>query len=282
MKTILMDGNLVSNDISINLKEKKKIRPKLAILKINDNPATDVYIKNKIKKCKEFGIEVEVIKYNKDVNDSIIIDKINDLNNNKYINGIIVELPIYKNLDEYKIINAINSEKDVDGLTDINMTKLINNQECFVPCTVLGIEKLLKYYNIEIKGKKITIINRSNLIGKPLFFRLINNDCTVTICHSKSKNISKICKDSDIVITAIGIKKMIDDKYINENSIIIDAGIIKENNKIFGDVDFEKVNNNCSYLTKVPGGVGPVTIISLIENLYYAYSIQNKKGDNNG
>ena len=279
MKTIILDGIETSKKIENDLLEKiKKLdnKPKLAIFKINNDKSSNIYINQKIKKCKELNIDVELYEFNEDSNERDIINKINECNNDISINGIIVELPIYNKFDQHKIVNTINIEKDVDGLTDINMINLINNNKCFIPCTVLGIEKLLKYYNIDVTNKKIAIINRSNLIGKPLFYRLINKDCTVTICHSKTENTDKICKDSDIIVTAVGKKDLINKNYINNNSIIIDAGIIKIDNKIYGDVNYNDVIDNCSYLTKVPGGVGPMTVISLMTNIYDAYINQNK------
>ena len=283
MKTILMDGNIVSNSLTVNLKNKiSKLNSKIkiAIFKINDDKATNIYIYNKIKKCNYFNIGVELFEYDKNVNEETIIEDIKKCNNDKNINGIMVELPIYKTLNIKRILNNISPNKDIDGLTDTNMNKLINNEKCFIPCTVLGIEKLLNYYDIDTKNKRVTIINRSKLIGIPLYFRLLNKDCTVTICHSKSNNIDEMCRNSDIIVSAVGQKNLLNQKYVNDKSIIIDAGIVQIGNKIYGDTDFENVYNKCAYLTKVPGGIGPMTIISLIENLYYAYCIQNEEDDN--
>ena len=282
MKTIIMDSKNILNLIEKDLKKytSKFNNIKLAVFKINDDKATEIYINNKIKKCNQYGIETIIFKYDSNIDEETIIKDIEKCNEDKKITGIMVELPIYKNLNQRKIINSINPIKDVDGLTDINMNKLVNNESCFVPCTVSGIEKILDYYNINIYEKNITIINRSNLIGIPLFFRLLNRDCTVTVCHSKTSNIETICKNSDIIVSAVGKRNFIDENYINEKSIVIDAGITTENNKVYGDVNFEAVINKCAYLTKVPGCVGPMTVISLIENLYLAYCMQNGDDEN--
>ena len=270
----ILDGIEVSKKIQNNLINKINeldIKPKLVIFKINNDKSSNIYINQKIKKCKELNIDVELYEYNEEANEKDIINKIEECNKDKSINGIIIELPIYNKFNQHKILNTIDINKDVDGLTDKNMINLINNNKCFIPCTVLGIEKLLDYYNIELNNKKVSIINRSNLIGKPLLYRLINKDSTVTICHSKTNNIEKICKESDIIVTAVGKKDLINKDYINNNSIIIDAGIIKVDGKIYGDVNYNDVEGRCAYITKVPGGVGPMTVISLMSNIYDAY-----------
>lgn len=270
----ILDGIKVSKKIEEELKNKIKATLSIALIQINNDPNSGAYTKSITKKCKEFNIDVITRKFNNEKEEAII-KYIENLNSNKKINGIIISKPISSKYNEHRIINAISREKDIDGQTDINTIKLMNYEACFVPCTVLGIENILKYYKIDLKEKNITIINRSNTIGKPLLFRLLQNDCTVTICHSKTKNLKDICKNSDIIITAIGKKQYLDKNYISKNQVIIDAGITVEDGKIYGDVKYDEVAQYSSYITKVPGGVGPMTITAVIENLYKAYKKQN-------
>ncbi|MBR2588150.1 MAG: bifunctional 5,10-methylenetetrahydrofolate dehydrogenase/5,10-methenyltetrahydrofolate cyclohydrolase [Bacilli bacterium] len=271
----VLDGVKASKEIEKELKNKIKDELELVIIQINDDKNSNIHIKNIIKKCDEFNIRVTLKNFYNEKEEEIInyIKKIND---NPKVNGIIIDMPIIPKYNAHRIINMVAQIKDVDGQTDENMIKLMNNDSCFVPCTVLGIENILKYYKIDISEKKVTIINRSNVIGKPLLFRLLHDNCTVTLCHSKTKDLKNICKQSEIIITAIGKKHYLNKEYISKNQIIIDAGITTENNKVYGDVATE-VQEDCLYITKVPGGVGQMTTISLIENLYKAYQIQNKK-----
>lgn len=270
----ILDGVKASKDIEKELKSKIKKELKLAIIKTNNDSSSNSYINSIIKKCQEFNIEV-ILRYFEKESEEEIIKNIEKLNYDSKINGIIISKPIPSKYSEKRIVNAISEIKDIDGQTDINMIKLMNNEKSFIPCTVLGIENLLNYYKVNINEKKVTIVNRSNTIGKPLMFRLLEKDCTVTICHSKTKNLKDICKQSEVIITAVGKKHYLDKSYTTKNQIIIDAGITVEGNKIYGDVS-DEVQENCQYITKVPGGVGKMTIISLIENLYKAYKNQNK------
>ena len=231
----------------------------------------------KVKKCIDLGIEVELKEYKEKCTNEEIIKDIEKFNKDKSVNGIIVELPLYNHLDDDMILNSINEYKDVDGLTDKNMSKLINNEDCFIPGTVRGILSLLSYYDIDFKDKKVTIINRSKLIGKPLYYYLTNKGIDVNMVGHSTKDIKKICKNSHILITGIGKREVIDKSYVKNNAVVVDAGINVECGQIFGDVYFEDVKSKCDYISKVPGGVGPMTVISLFENLYDAYLMQNKK-----
>lgn len=271
----LLDGKLVSKEhedlIKKNIGNNKL---KLVIINASDSKESNKYICQKVKKCIDLGIEVELKEYDSDVKESTIVTDIDKYNKDKSVNGIIVELPLYNHLDDDKILNSISEEKDIDGLTDKNMTKLINNEDCFIPCTVRGILSLLEYYNIDINDKKITIINRNKLIGKPLYYYLTNKGIDVNMVGSTTKDIKKICKNSHILITGIGKREVIDKSYVKNNAVVIDAGISVECGQIFGDVYFEDVKSKCEYISKVPGGVGPMTVISLFENLYDAYKKQ--------
>ena len=200
------------------------------------------------------------------------------LNKDKEIDGIMVQLPLPKHLNKKIIVNAIDENKDIDGLTDSNIIKLCNNNYALAPCTPIGILKLLELYKINIENKNIVILGRSDIVGKPLSLLLTNNNATVTLCHSKTKDIKSITNKADILISAIGKPKLITKEYIKENSIIIDVGINKdENGKLCGDIDFEDVKDKVSYITPVPKGVGPTTIAIFLENSYKAYLLNNKK-----
>lgn len=271
----ILDGKLVSKEHEEILKKNignNKI--KLVIINASDSKESNKYICQKVKKCIDLGIEVELKEYDSDVKEDTIVTDIEMFNRDKTVNGIIIELPLYDHLDDDKILNSISQEKDIDGLTDKNITKLINNEDCFIPCTVKGILSLLEYYNIGIGDKKVTIINRSRLIGKPLYYYLTNKGIDVNMVGKSTKDIKKICKNSHILITGIGQREVIDKSYVKKGAIVIDAGITVECGQIFGDVYFEDVKSKCEYISKVPGGVGPMTVISLFENLYDAYKKQ--------
>ena len=273
----ILDGKLVSKEHETKLKKLIKDKMKLVIIKASDSKESDKYIYQKVKKCIDLGIEVELKEYKEDVTNDMIIKDIEVFNNDKDVTGIIVELPLYNHLDDDKILNSISLVKDVDGLTDKNMSNLINGKECYIPGTVRGILSLLSYYDIDFKDKKVTIINRSRLIGKPLYYYLTNKGIDVNMVGHSTKDIKKICKNSHILITGIGKRDVIDKSYVKNNAVVVDAGINVECGQIFGDVYFEDVKSKCDYITKVPGGVGPMTVISLFENPYVAYLMQNKK-----
>lgn len=249
----------------------------LAIISASSNDACNKYINTKIKLCNLLNIKTLVYSFDLNVSNDEIIALINKLNDDKKINGIIVELPIYDHLNKNLILNSINQYKDIDCLSDNNKYLLYSNQERFVPCTVAAIEKILNYYKISCYDKNIVIINRSDLIGKPLLFRLINSNGSLTVCHSKTKNLNLYLEKADIIITAVGKKNLIDSDMIKKDSIIIDAGIEYVDNKPYGDVDYYDVINKAKYVTKVPGGVGPITNACMINNLIKAYKLQ--KGD---
>lgn len=271
----IIDGKEVSKEHEKLLKKNiGNNKLKLVIISASDSKEAEKYVLKKIRKCIDLKIEVELKEYDSDVKEDTIIKDIEKFNKDKEVNGIIVELPLYNHLDDDKILNSISEEKDIDGLTDKNMTKLINNEECFIPCTVRGILSLLNYYKIDYNDKRVTIINRNRLIGKPLYYYLSNKGVDVNMVGSTTKDIKKICKDSHILITGIGKREVIDKSYIKKGATIIDAGISVDCGQVFGDVNFEDVKTKCEYISKVPGGVGPMTVISLFENLYEAYKKQ--------
>ena len=242
----------------------------------NDN-ASQIYVRNKQKRCLEVGIESEVVHLDENISEKLLLDKIKKLNEDKSINAILVQMPLPKHINSNLIIETISPLKDVDGFHPYNVGKLASNMIPYaVACTPSGILKLLNAYNIEIKGKHTVILGRSNIVGRPLSLLLLNNDATLTICHSKTENIKEITNTADILISAIGKANFIDSTFIKKNVCIIDVGINRdENNKLTGDVNFNDVFNKCKFITPVPKGVGPMTIAMLLQNTLNLYKIQN-------
>lgn len=271
---ILLDGKELSNKIKLELKSEIKsymIKPCLAVIQIGEDSASDIYIKAKEKACNEVGIYFKHIKYNDDVKEKEIINKIVELNNDEYVNGILLQLPIPTKYNTEKLINYIARNKDVDGLTDINVGKLINNKKCLISCTPQGIMELLKHYEIELEGKNVVIVGRSNLVGKPLISLFLNSNATVTACHSKTKDLKEHTLNADILVVAVGCKHLITSDMVKKDVIVLDVGINRENEKIYGDVDFETVKEKASYITPVPGGIGPMTVAMLLKNVNECY-----------
>ena len=274
---ILLDGKSLSAKIKDELKGNINSyvqTPILAVITIGDDAASEVYVKNKRKACEYVGMSFLHLDYASCVKEEVVIKKIKQLNKDKSINGIIVQLPIPKNFNVSKIINTIDPSKDVDGLTNTQAGKLIQNEKCLMPCTPKGIMEILKEYKIELEGKHVVIVGRSILVGKPLMLECINKNATVTMCHSKTKDLKKYTKDADILIVAVGKKHLIDKAMVKKDSVIIDVGINREDGKLYGDVN-PNVEEVCGYLTPVPGGVGPMTVSMLLKNTFEAYKNQN-------
>lgn len=273
----IIDGKKIAYDFSNNIKKEivslkdnnKEIT--LAIIQVGDNPASTVYKNSKIKKCKEFQINVKEYNFVEFVNENEVIDLIHKLNTDLSITGIFIEMPLPKHLDSNKIINEIIFNKDIEGITDKNLGKIFNDNNGILPATANSCLNILKNENINIAGKNVVVLGRSKILGKPLSFMLLNENATVTICHSCTQNLKEITNKADILIVAINKEKFIDETYIKDNAVIIDVGIhrnvIDGKSVITGDVDFEKVKNKTSYITPVPGGVGPLTVVMLINNL---------------
>ena len=282
MPTII-DGKLVSNTIKENIKEdvSKIIKkygkaPTLAVVLVGSNPASLIYVRNKIKACNKVGINSIQVILDETASEEEIKNEVIKLANNPDVNGILVQLPLPKGINKENIIELIPENKDVDGLTKKNVAKLVLNEDGIVPCTPSGVVDLLKYYNIKISGKKVAIIGRSMLVGKPLSLLLTNLDATVTLCHSKTSNIEEITKNSDIIVCALGKPKFLKNNMVSENAVIIDVGINRIEDKIVGDADFENIFNKVSYITPVPGGCGPMTVAELLNNTIKCFNIQNK------
>lgn len=279
----IIDGKKLAKQIREKLKieceelQEKGIKPKLAVIMVGDDKASKIYVKNKSKACDEIGIEYEEYLLEKDIKQKELIELINKLNNDKSVHGILLQSPIPEGLDINEAFRIISPEKDVDGFNPTNVGKLVLNQDTFVSCTPYGIMKMFEAYDIELEGKKVVVLGRSNIVGKPLVQCCINKNATVTICHSKTKNIKEHVKEADIVISAIGKPKYVTEDMIKEKAVVIDVGINRtEDGKIVGDVDFENVSKKASYITPVPGGVGPMTIAILMNNVIKACKNQNK------
>ena len=273
----IIDGKKVSAKIRKELKEevdnlkKEGINPKLAVIMVGDDKASKVYVKNKSKACDEIGIEYEEFLLPEYIKMEELEGIIKKLNNRKDVHGILLQSPIPKHLDIKEAFNNIDFRKDVDGFHPINVGKLSIGEESFISCTPYGIIKLLEEYQIPIEGKNAVIIGRSNIVGKPLIQCLLNKNATVTVCHSKTQNLDEITKNADILIAAIGKPRFIKANMVKENAVVIDVGINKnELGKLEGDVDFEEVEKKVSYITPVPGGVGPMTITMLMNNVVKA------------
>ena len=275
-----IDGKKIRDEIIQELKKEVKqymIKPCLAVIQIGDDEASNTYIKSKEKACNEIGIYFKHIKFNENVKEIEVINKILELNNDEYVHGILLQLPLPEGFNQDKLINYIARNKDVDGLTDINLGKLFNNKTGMISCTPYGIMTLLEKYNVEIEGKNVVIVGRSKLVGKPMLGLLLNKNATVTICHSKTTNLKKHTKNADILIVAVGKKHFITKDMVKEDAVVIDVGINKEDGKLYGDVDFNNVKEITSLITPVPGGVGPMTVASLMTNVVTAYKKQQKK-----
>lgn len=273
----ILDGKSLSAKVKDELKGNVNSyfqTPILAVVTIGDDAASEVYVKNKKKACEYVGMSFLHLDYASCVKEEVVIKKIKQLNKDKSINGIIVQLPIPDNFNVSKIINTIDPSKDVDGLTNTQAGKLIQNEKCLIPCTPKGIMEIFKEYKIDLEGKHVVIVGRSNLVGKPLMLECLNKNATVTMCHSKTKDLKKYTKDADILVVAVGKKYLIDKTMVKKDSIIIDVGINRIDGKLYGDVN-PNVEEVCGYVTPVPGGVGPMTVSMLLKNTFEAYKNQN-------
>jgi len=249
-----------------SIKSKNNKVPSLSVILIGDYAPSQIYVKNKEKNAREVGINSEVIKYSKDVSEQEVLNKIKELNDNDAVSGILVQLPLPPQINKEKIINAINPLKDVDGFHPINVGNLSSGYNATVPCTPLGCLLLIKKIEPNLTGKHAIIIGRSNLNGKPMAQLLLKENCTVTIVHSKTKDLKKECLKADILIAAVGVPNLVKSDWVKKDSIVIDVGINKVGDKIIGDVEFETIKNKVKAITPVPGGVGPMTIACLLKN----------------
>ena len=270
---ILLNGKELSDKIKNEVKRiveemnSKNQDIHLCVIQVGDDSASSTYVRNKQNACDYCGIKSTTYKLPHDISEDMLIGLIDELNCDSKVNGILVQLPLLDHLDEHTIIQSISPEKDVDGFNNINSGKLSNNEkDAFVPCTPLGVMEMLKHEGIEVAGKHCVVVGRSSIVGKPMAKLLLNADATVTICHSKTKNLSDITKQADILVCTVGKPGFIKADMVKKGAVVIDVGINRVNDKLVGDVDFEEVSKLASYITPVPGGVGPMTIAMLMSN----------------
>ena len=279
----IIDGKKVSAEVkekvrqqTLELKEAHGITPGLAVVIVGDDPASRVYVNNKKKACELVGFKSEEYALPAETTQEELLELVSTLNNKDDINGILVQLPLPKHLDDKAVIAAISPQKDVDAFHAVNVGKIMLGEYDFLPCTPSGVMEMLHSYNIEVSGKNCVVIGRSNIVGKPMAMLLLHENGTVTICHSRTKNLADITKQADILVAAVGRPKFVTADMVKEGAVVIDVGMDRdENGKLCGDVDFENVKDKCSYITPVPGGVGPMTIATLMKNTLKAARIQN-------
>ena len=267
---MILDGKKLRDELLVQYKEKikeEKLNITLAIILVGNNEASKLYIKNKEKYCTEVGIKVDKFLLDEDTSEEVLINLIKDLNEDEKVTGIILQSPVPDGIDFDKCSGMILPSKDVDGFTKDNVYNLYLNKKSILPCTVKGIIKLLEYYNIEINGKNVAIIGRGNIVGKPLAMALENRNATVSLLHSKTKDLKMFTKDADIVVVACGIPKLLKKEMIKEGSVVIDVGISRVDGKIVGDIDFDNIKDIALFVTPNPGGIGPMTIAMIIDNL---------------
>ncbi len=278
---MILDGKALSIKVKDRVKQEISNLPKndniptLAVVLVGDDPASAIYVRNKKRACEYVGIKSVSVTLGQDTTQEKLEQTLNNLNNDKSINGILLQLPLPKGLDERKALNCIAPEKDVDGLSSVNLGKLITKEVGITPCTPTGVMEFFKEYNIDLTGKNVVIINRSILVGKPLALMMLNANATVTICHSKTQNISEYTKKADIIVTAVGKAKFLTEDMVKDGSVVIDVSIVRTEAGLCGDADYENIKDKASYITPVPGGVGPMTIAMLMENTLKAYKLQN-------
>lgn len=275
----LIDGKKVAEKCREELKQKVSVleeKPSFVVIRIGEDAASEIYVRLKQKMCDEVGIKFTEYHLDAGITQEELMDLIRKLNADNSVHGILLQSPIPYHLNILEAFRAISPEKDVDGFSPINVGNLVQGQECFAACTPLGVMRLLKEYNIDVAGKNCVVVGRSNIVGRPMAQLLLNANATVTICHSYTKNLAEITKNADILVVAIGNPKFITADMVKEDAVVIDVGVnrMMDTKKIVGDVDFESVKDKCSYITPVPGGVGPMTIVTLIGNVLKAYEIQ--------
>lgn len=275
--TTILDGKKLSLKIQEELLgkiAKLDTKPHLVVILVGEDPASQLYVGMKEKTALKLGLKSTVLKYPENTDEKVILDKIEELNNNDDVTAILVQVPLPNQISEQKIIQAIKPSKDVDGITSENIGRISLGLKPYAyPCTPLGIIKILDEYKINVEGKHAVVVGRSNILGKPMAQMILNKNATVTICHSRTKNLSEITKTADILIAAVGKPKIIKKEMIKPDCVVIDAGTSKVEGKTVGDVDFENISDLTSYITPVPGGVGPMTIACLMENTYELFKL---------
>ena len=278
----IIDGKKVSAEVKANvkkqteeLKEKYGVTPGLAVVIVGDDPASRVYVNNKKKACEAVGFESEEYALPAETTQEELLALVEKLNDKEDINGILVQLPLPKHLDDKAVIEAISPIKDVDAFHAVNVGKIMLGEYDFLPCTPAGVMEMLHFYDIPVEGKECVVIGRSNIVGKPMGLLLLHENGTVTICHSRTKDLAEVCRRADILVAAVGIPKFVKADMVKDGAVVIDVGMDRdENGKLCGDVDFDNVKDKCSFITPVPGGVGPMTIATLMKNTLKACKLQ--------
>ena len=280
MTAQILDGKQLAQQIRTELKQKitlTQASPELAVIIVGNDPASEIYVRSKEKACQEVGIKVETFRLTSDISAEELNKLIDLLNNSSAVNGILVQLPLPRHLNPQEILTRIKPEKDVDGFHPLNTGLIIQKQpSAFIPCTPKGILRLIHTVKQDLSGLNAVVIGRSQVVGLPVSHLLLNENCTVTIAHSKTKNLSEICKKADILIASVGKPEFVTEDFIKPDAIIIDVGINRTNDGIKGDVKYNEASEKASYITPVPGGVGPMTIAMLLENTYEAFLKQNR------
>lgn len=285
MTAAIIDGKAIAKSIRAELKEEidalkaSGTTPGLAVVIVGDDPASHTYVNSKEKSSKEIGIYSEVHRYPADLSEEALLAKVDELNNDPAIHGILVQLPLPKHISEDKVIDAIAPEKDVDGFHPVSVGKMVIGKDSFYSCTPYGIMKMLEKENISLEGKHVVVIGRSNIVGKPAALLSLMNNATVTICHSRTKDLPAIARQADVIIAAVGIPNYVTEEHVKPGAVVIDVGINRlETGKLCGDVDFDRVKETAGAITPVPGGVGPMTITMLLYNTVKSAKAQATAG----
>lgn len=271
----ILDGKSISEAIENEIKQSIKgciIRPSVAVIQIGDNEQSNIYLNLKESACNRVGIYFRHFKFDSNTSELTIVNKIKELNNDDYVNGILIQMPIPEKYNEKRLLNTIANNKDIDGLTDINIGRAISGRKTIYPCTVLAIEEVFKKYSIDLSGKEVVIVGKGKLVGRPLINVLLNEGATVTVCHSKTLNLKSHTINADIIISATGVKGLITADMVREDSIVIDTGCSVLDGKIYGDVDFESVKNKAKLITPPTGGIGPLTVAMFLKNIMMCYN----------
>ena len=274
----IMDGKKLRDKILDEVKDKIKknnLKLKLAIILVGDNEASKIYVRNKEKACEYVGIKCDKYLLDKSTSEDEVIGLTEKLNDDEEVTGIILQSPVPNHIDFDKCVGTIKYYKDVDGFTKDNIYNLYMNKEGLIPCTVKGIIRLLDEYKIEIEGKHVVIVGRGNIVGKPLSHAMMNRNATVSVCHSKTKNLDEICRTADILVSAVGRPNLITKEMVKDGAIVIDVGISRVDNKVVGDTSFDEIKDKCLFITPVPGGVGPMTVAMIMENLLIAKEMKD-------
>ena len=279
--SVLINGKELAKEIRLELKEKvekENLSPMLAVILCGDDSASKVYVRNKSKACDEVGIKFKEYLLSNETKQEELLSLIDKLNNDQEVDGILLQSPIPKGLNIEEAFARISPEKDVDGFNPYNVGKLVIGEDSFIPCTPYGIMKMFEKYNIDLQGKKVVVIGRSNIVGKPMAQCLLSKNATVTICHSKTKDLTKELKEADVIVAAVGVRALVKANMVKDGVVVIDVGMNRnDDGKLCGDVDFDEVSKKASYITPVPGGVGPMTIAMLMNNVVKAHVQRNHK-----